>query len=140
MPTSAVAGYKAKVYSSTDGSTYTEVGELRDVTLNIKSEAADATSHSSAGWKEVVPTINSWSASFGALFVGADAAQDTIKSAILNRTLLYFRFDPAGTSSGLERFSGTGYITSYDIASPTNDLTTISGSIEGTGALTNANQ
>ena len=141
MPTQAIAGYTGKVYISDDaGANYYEIGELRDVTLHLKGAMLDASSHSSAGWEDTVPGLKSWSASFGNLFVSTDTAQDKLKAAILAGTKLKFRFDPEGTASGKERFSGDGYLESLDYAMPTNDLVAVSGSIKGAGALANANQ
>lgn len=141
MPTQAIAGYNGKVYESIDGgSNYREIGELRNVTLRIHTDMIDATSHASAGDKEVIPGIRSWDADFEYLYISSDAAQDEIDSAVANRTKVLFRFDPESTASGKERWSGSGYFEDVELQGPTADAAIRNGKITGTGALTKSTQ
>lgn len=141
MATNAIAGYKGKVYESSDGGgNYFEIGELRNVTLKMHTDMIDATSHASAGDKEVIPGIKSWDADFEYLYASADTAQDALDTAVANRTKLKFRFDPEDTSSGKERWSGDGYLEDVEIQNPTTDAAMRTGKIQGTGALTKSTQ
>lgn len=141
MSTSAIAGYNARVYISDDSNaTNPEIAELTGIKLDIASQMEDATSHASAGWKENVPVLNSWKASFDALKISSDTAQTKLRNAILNKTKLNFRFDSDGTATGKERYSGSGFIDSWAFDGPTATLLKITGSITGTGALTEAAQ
>jgi predicted secreted protein len=101
MPTQSLAGYNGVLSISTDnGSSYQVIGELRDVELTIDTDMLDATSHSSAGWKEKVAGNAQWTATAGALYVNADAGQAGVVSALSGKTKCKFRFDPEGTSVG----------------------------------------
>lgn len=137
----ALAGYIAKAYLSIDGgSNYFEIGEMRDVETSEDVDMLDATSHASGGHKEVVPGIDSWKMSIGALYISSDTAQDNLMTALNNKTKCKFRFDPEGTAVGKERWAGDGYFNSWKLSSPTNDLSTISAEITGTGALAKSTQ
>jgi predicted secreted protein len=136
MPTQSLAGYNGVLSISTDnGSSYQVIGELRDVELTIDTDMLDATSHSSAGWKEKVAGNAAWSATAGALYVNADAGQAGVVSALSGKTKCKFRFDPEGTSVGKPRRSGDGYIRNFKETQPTSDLIARSLEIEGTGSL-----
>jgi hypothetical protein len=141
VPTQAIPGYSGRAYLSDDGgSNYVEVGELRDVELTIQTEMMDATSHASAGSKEVIPGIQSWTATAGALYVSSDSAQDKIDAAVTGKTKLKFRFDPEGTAVTKERFAGDGYISNWKLGNPNNDLAARNIDIVGTGALVKSTQ
>jgi len=141
MPTQAIAGYLGRLYGSIDaGANYREYGEMRNFTARIKTDMIDATSHASAGDHEVIPGIRSWDADMEYLYVSSDAAQDEIDTAITNRTKTLFRFDPEGTSSGKERWSGAGYFADAEIQGPTADAAMRNVKITGTGALTKSTQ
>lgn len=136
MATQAIAGYNALLYVSTDGgTTYNPIGELKDVTLTVKQDAIDATSHDSAGWKEFIPGVSEWTAKAEALYIDANATQDAVFNALINKTILKFRLTPK-TGSGLEKFEGSGIITDWELAGPNTAAAAVSISIQGTGALT----
>lgn len=141
MPTQSIPGYSGRVYVSDDGGTnYYEVAELRDVELTIQTEMMDATSHASNGGKEVTPGIQSWTATAGALYISSDTAQDKLDAAVLAKTKLKFRFDPEGTATGKERYSGDGYISNWKLANPNNDLAARNIDITGTGVAVKSTQ
>jgi hypothetical protein len=141
VSTQALPGYTGIVYVSDDGgSTYVALGELKDAELTVQTEMMDATSHASAGFKEVVPGLQSWTATAGTLYISADVAQDKIDAALSGKTKLKFRFDPEGTSTGKDRYSGDGYISNWKMGTPNNDLNVRSLDITGTGALVKSAQ
>jgi predicted secreted protein len=141
MATQSIAGYNGRMYISTDGgSTFIEFGELKDVTLSVKTDMGDATSHASAGWKDKKPLNSEWSAKASGLKVTTDAGQAAIVSALTGKTRCKFRFDPDGTTVGLPRRNGDGYIADWQETQPNNDLEAVDITIDGAGALTFATQ
>ena len=140
MATQAIAGYNALLYISDDGgTTYSKIGELRDVTINVNLDAIEATSHDSGGWREFLPGLSQWGASAEALYVDADAGQDKVFSALDGKSTVKFRFTPK-TGTGLEKFEGDGIITSWELSGPNDDAAAVSIEIQGTGALSKSTQ
>lgn len=137
----AIAGWVGKVYVSIDGgSNYFELGEMRNFTKRQHTDMADATSHASAGARRRKPLIRDWSADIEALYVASDVAQDNLDTALAGNTLCKFRFDPEGTSSGKERWSGDGYVEDAEVQGPTTDLVLRNVKIAGDGVLTKSTQ
>lgn len=137
----AIAGWVGKVYVSIDGgSNYFELGEMRNFNKRQHVDMFDATSHASSGNRRVKPGIASWDADIEALYVSADVAQDNLDTALSGKTLCKFRFDPEGTSSGKERWSGDGYIEDAEVQGPTTDLVLRNVKIAGDGVLTKSTQ
>ena len=136
MSTQAIAGYNGVMYVSPDGgTTWNPVAELQDVTLKITTKMLDATSHASAGHEEYVPGNDNWTATVSALDIFTDAGQGNITAAITPKTKLQFRFDPKGTSTGLPRRFGYGYVESWEEKQPNAELEVVNITLRGTGAL-----
>ncbi len=136
MATQAIAGLSGQLFVSSDGGvTYNILGEAKDVTLAIKRDAIDVTSHDSAGTREFIPGTMEWSAKVDGLFIDGNAAQDAVSSALLNGTKVKVRFWPkAGV--GLDKYEGDGVITDWELSSPNTEAAQISVSIQGSGVLT----
>ena len=136
MASNSIAGYNGVVYVSSDGgTTWNAIGELQDVKLKVETKMLNATSHASGGWEESKAGNNSWSATAQALLVTSDVAQAAIEAAVIAKTLLKFRFDPYGTTTGKPRREGFGFIQSYEENQPVADLETAAITITGSGAL-----
>lgn len=138
MATAAIPGFQGQVMVSTDGVNYTKLCELREVTITVERDTIDATSHCSAGWKENILGNAQWSASADALYVDGDANQTAVYDALINRTDLYFKFQPTGETpqAGDTLWSGIGIITSWELSLPNDDAAAVSVEILGKGALT----
>ncbi len=139
MATAAITGYSALVAISTDGTTYNNIGEIRDCTLNVEGDAIDATSHDSGGWKEFIAGLKSWSVDGDALYIDVDAGQDAVYAALDGGTLLYIRFRPK-TGTGKDNFAGRGIVTSWSLAGPNSDAATAKIKIQGSGSLVKSAQ
>jgi hypothetical protein len=87
------------------------------------------------GWDNVTPGNSSWTATVTELSIFADAGQAAVAAAVTPKTRLAYRFDPAGTASGLPRRSGFGYIADWEETQPKADLQTTQLSITGDGPL-----
>jgi len=79
-------GMNAKVYHGTAGSdlsSLTEVGNVKDVTLNLEAGEADVTTRANQGWRATAPTLRECTAEFEMLWKPGDAAFEAIKTAFL---------------------------------------------------------
>ena len=136
MATAAIAGYKAKVQTSTATSgAKTSIGELRDYTLTGTHDTFDATSHDSSGERERIGGITGWTGSAEALFLDDNASQRQVFDALNGRTQVDFSFMPVGSSSG-DHWTGTGFITGHELTGPNEDAAALAIELEGTGVLT----
>lgn len=141
MSTQAVPGYNGLMYVSSDGgSTYVKIGELKDVTISFDIDELDGRSHDSGGYYDPVFGSRKWTADAEALNIFSDAGQAAITAALFAATTLFFRFDPAGTSTGKPRRVGSGVITSWQETQPNSDLSAVKIKIAGKGALTFSTQ
>jgi hypothetical protein len=132
----SIPGYNGVFFVSPDGgTTWVPVGELRNVTLNMKVDALDATSHSSAGHKNRNPGLDEWDATVEALTIFADAGQQAIMAALTAKSRVKFRFDPAGTATGKPRREGFGFFSSLSEKQPTAELESSDLNITGDGEL-----
>lgn len=110
------------------------LGAATSHTLSIQSETADVTTKDSAGWREILPTLKSWSISVEALMTYDETYGATeLRAALTARTQLNFKFQTG--ASGDDNYYGNGYITSFEINAPMEDAVTYSATFEGTGAI-----
>jgi len=136
MATSAVAGYRGKVLASTTSTgAVTAIAEVKNFSLTVEMAEIDATSHESSGHREVIGGTNSWSGSADYLQVMANATHQETYDMLVTKTLSTFEFYPTG-SSGDGYYTGTGYFTNWELASPNDDALAVSISLVGSGALT----
>jgi TP901-1 family phage major tail protein len=141
MATAAIPGFNAKVAVSSDGgSNFFVIGELRDVTLTVEADEIDATSKDSAGWREFIVGLKQWGGSAEHLYLEANTAQDALRNALVNRTLVKLRFRPKGDSVGADQFIGDAIITGWEPALPTDDAVAVSVTFRGTGAIVESTQ
>lgn len=66
----------------------TEMGNVRDVTLNLEEGEADVTTRANDGWRATEPTLKEGSIEFEMVYDPADAGFTKILSAWLNRTAI----------------------------------------------------
>lgn len=69
-------------------STMEEVSNVENVTLNIASEEANATTRANGGWKATEPTLHDASLSFSMVWDPEDAGFAKVQAAHLSRSLL----------------------------------------------------
>lgn len=136
MTTAAIAGYSAQFYVSDDGgTTWTALGETRDMTLSVTNNEVEATSFDSAGWMEVLGGLREWEASTESLWVYANGAQTDVFTALTGSSSVKIRFLPK-TGTGLSGYTGTAICTSWEVSAAVDDVVTLSVTFKGTGALT----
>jgi len=105
--------------------------------LSISHDARDATTKDSGGWTDRLEGLRSWEAS-GEGLVAFDGTYDTtdLFALITNRTKVTIKFSTEVT--GDTYWTGSAYLTSLDMDSPTEDSVSMSFTFSGTGALTSA--
>lgn len=116
--------------------TYRTLGGQRGATLNRSTSTADTTNKDSdPGWESNIPILNSWSIEADALLLTDDAAYADLKDAWRNRTQINVRVNDteAGTTE-----TGLATITDFPMEAPHDDMATVSITLQGTGALTEA--
>ena len=80
-------GLQAKLYYKIGGvaaaGAWTELGNVKDVTLSLETGEADVTTRANAGWRATVGTIKEGSIEFEMVWDTADAGFTAIKNAFL---------------------------------------------------------
>lgn len=131
MPTSTNVFNGTKILVYVDG---IAIAGGTSHSLSLSSDMADITSKDSAGWKEILPTLKSWSIDVDSLlaYTGTRGYKQLFEY-LKNRTKVSVKF--RNDVSGDQTFKGDMYITSLDSDGPMEDAATFSCSLEGTGEL-----
>jgi predicted secreted protein len=133
--TSVVNSTLMGIYVNVSG-TWTKVAHATDASVSLSHEPRDITTKDSAGWRELLEGLRSFSVSGSGLFA-EDAAYglNDLDDLLINRTEASIRFMTNVTGDTL--WQGDVYFTSIDkTSSGAEDNVTFSFSAEGTGALT----
>ena len=121
-----------KINTGTAGSpTWTIVGGQRSADLGRSADSIDVSHKTSGGWKSSKAGLRGWSVDLDALVLLSDAALPYLEKAFqdgaeINVQLLY----PDGTVQ-----SGWGSLTDFSLATPHDGEASLTGTIEGNGAL-----
>ena len=104
-------------------------------TLNVNAEMIDATTKSSAGWKDVLPGLKDWSIDAEGI-VAWDATEGVSQAFadITGRTQVTVKFSMEVT--GDKRYTGLAYVSTLSMSAPLEDVITYSLSFAGDGAIT----
>lgn len=102
--------------------------------LNVNADMIDATTKSSAGWKDILPGLRDWSIDCEGM-VAYDAAEGFSEAFadINSRTQVVVKFSTEET--GDKRYTGNAYVSSLSASAPLEDVVTYSLSFTGDGAL-----
>lgn len=120
-------GSQATPSTLVDISTY-----LKDVQFPRPVDVAETSAFGTTA-KTYVVGLYSSSFSFNGQY---DATLDTQLAALLGfETAISFAYGPGGNTSGYTKYTGTCYITSYDIQSGVGDIVAISVQAQVTGAV-----
>ena len=80
-------GMEAKIYYDPAGvanGNWTELGNVKDVTLNLETGEADVTTRANQGWRATAPTLRECTAEFEMLWQPGDAGFEAVKTAFLS--------------------------------------------------------
>ena len=148
MPSAAIAAYGTllKRGSSPSGtninSTYVNIGEVKSIKgPSTEVSVLDVTTHSSAAsgnYREKLPSlIEPGEVEFGINYVPSDATIQSMRSDLVNRTKRDFKLQtPADSSGASSNMLFSGYVTSFPLEFPTDDVMSATIKITLTGAIT----
>lgn len=108
--------------------------QLTNCSMSVNADLFDTTSKESNGWKSVMPGLRDVSYSGEGLADFATSDNYTLAeifAAYNSRTLLSVKF-----TNGTNTFSQSGYIASFEISGPMEDVATYTIEVTGTGVLT----
>jgi TP901-1 family phage major tail protein len=108
--------------------------QLTNCTMSVNADLFETTSKESGGWKSVMPGLRDVSYSGEGLAdftAGANYTLTEIFAAYNARTLLSVKF-----TNGTNVFSQSGYIASFEVSGPMEDVATYTIEVTGTGVLT----
>jgi len=117
MPQTFLLGMNAKIYQGASGaalSTLAEMGNVKDVSLNLEAGEADITTRANQGWRATAPTLRECTAEFEMLWRPGDTGFEAIKTAFLTASTLRLAVltgasDASGTEGPLGDFSITNF-------------------------------
>lgn len=85
-------GMNAKLYYKTGGvaaaGAWVELGNTKDVTLNLQTGEADVTTRANAGWRATIATLKEGSIEFEMIWDTADAGFVALKNAFFANALI----------------------------------------------------
>jgi|SRR5690606_22801541 len=103
--------YNAGTYATP---TWTEIDNVRDLTLNVTKDEVDVSTRGGGGWREFVDGLKDASVEFAMVWDDDDAAFTAIKNAFLNNTAVEFLvLDGAYNSSGSQGLRATCMVSSF---------------------------
>jgi predicted secreted protein len=134
------AGRLALLAISTDGgNNYTTVSDVVSIKRAAKRATIKRTTHDDADNETYGSGRKDATLSCEAKYVEDDAGQEACWVSYEAGTTVYFRYRPT-TGAGKKQFYGQGIITDMSDDSPNDDDTTLSISIQLSGAQTRVNQ
>ena len=131
-------GMEAKLYRNTGtygAPVWAEVGNVRDLTLNLEAGEADVTTRANDGWRATVATLKEGSIEFEMVWDTADAHFTAIQDAFFNNTSVEFAvMDGDITVAGTQGLRATMSITNFSRSEPLEEAVTASVSAKPTFA------
>jgi len=128
MPSNAVKGKNMTMTIEGDA-----IGESQDFTLRFAISQIDVTSRDSSSWGDYLTGRKEWSIDFSGLYIYNDIAQKVFRNHVINDSPS--DIDVVITMPDSATFTGTAILTSFEYAAPHEGALTISGTLQGRGAL-----
>jgi hypothetical protein len=101
---------KFKTGGQAGGGSWTALGNVKDVTLNLETGEADVTTRANAGWRATVGTLKEASVEFEMVWDTADAGFTAIKNAFFNNAVIGLQVLDGTSGQGLQAdFSITNF-------------------------------
>ncbi|WP_447979084.1 phage tail tube protein [Candidatus Nitrospira bockiana] len=140
MPSNAIAAYGTLLKRGDGGSpeSFTTVGEVKSISgPSTEVDSIDVTTHSSAAagaYREFIPSlIDPGTVEFDLNYVPSDVTIHGMRNDMVNRTKRNFQVVLPG---GIQTISFAGYVMSFPLEFPTDDVAQASVTIKITGAVT----
>lgn len=131
---SYLLGMNAKLYfgaaaedpTDLDPATMTEIGNVKDLTLNMEAGEADITTRGNKGWRATAPTLRECTLEFEMQWKPGDAAFEAVKAAYLAAGEIGLAaLTDARNSSGAEGPVGNFTITNFSRNEPLEEAITV---------------
>ncbi|MGE4157705.1 MAG: phage tail tube protein [Planctomycetota bacterium] len=123
-------GMEGKLYfdpSGVGGSTWTEMPNAKDVTLNLEKGEADVTTRANQGWRATIGTLRDASVEFEMIWDTADAGFAAIKDAFLNGTPIGLAIMDGGIAlAGSQGLQANFSITNFSRSEPLEESMSVS--------------
>jgi predicted secreted protein len=114
------------------------IARLTGWSLEVNKETVDITSFDSNGWKEFLVDLKEWNISFDGIVVRQSAAdskkdyEELLNELITNDNAVAITLADTAASTTI---SGTAFLTGIPLTGSLGDKQTMSGTLQGTGAL-----
>jgi predicted secreted protein len=112
-----------KVGGQGGGGSWTELTNVRDVTLSLEAGEADLTTRANSGWRATVATLKEASVEFEMVWDTADAGFTAIKNAYLNNDMIGLQVLDGDAGQGLQ---ADFMITAFSRSEPLEEGITVS--------------
>lgn len=109
-----VKGRDLTLAYSPNGSSYTDIAGVKDVSMSGSADTIDVTDNDSGGWKEHLDGEKSLTMSVTANWDEADTGLMAVFDAWENGTTIYLRYRPRGDGSTYQEIIGSGTVTSFE--------------------------
>jgi len=123
-------GMEAKLYydpAGVGGSSWAELVNVKDLTLNLETGEADVTTRGNQGWRATVATLKDGSIEFEMVWDTADAGFTAIKDAYFNNTPVGFAImDGDIVVAGSQGLHADFSITNFSRNEPLEEALTVS--------------
>lgn len=116
---------------------WTAVGGQKTASLKRSAEEIDASCKTSGGWKTTLAGQKSWSLDMESVVVQDNTGKEALDYAYENGVQVHIKLEEnvGGAATG-NVFHGWAAVTDYSLDAPQDDVTTISATLSGAGALT----
>ena len=142
-----VLGLNAKIYygaaniatpvddAAVEAVSWTVMGNVRDVTLDLSTAEADITARDNDGWRATVATLKEGSVEFEMRWDPSEAGFEAAKDAYFNNTLLSLLvLDGDKDTSGSQGLAANFSITDFSRSEPLEDALSVSVTCKPTSA------
>jgi TP901-1 family phage major tail protein len=130
MPSSAIKGKTLTMSIEGDA-----IGESRDFTIRFAIAQIDVSSRDSDDWGDYLTGRKEWSIDFTGLYIYNDISQKVFLNHVTEGSPSDIDVVITFPSPDSKTLTGVAILTSYEISAPYEDAVTISGTLQGRGAL-----
>jgi hypothetical protein len=130
-------GQDAKIYFCAAGiggtPVWTEIGNVKDVTLNLQKAEADVTTRGNNGWKATVGTLKDGSVEFNMIWDTTDAAFNAFQEAYFDNTVIGVAvMDGDIETNGSQGLWADMMVTDFTRSEPLEDAITVKVTVKPT--------
>lgn len=119
---------------STESSLVDRSSFFNEISFPQTVDTAETSTFRAGGAKTYVVGLTDSTFSSSGMF---DPTMDAILSALLgSETAVDFEYGPLGNETGKVKYSGSMYVTNYEVSSPIGDMVSVSVEFQITGAVT----